>query len=129
MRPPRWDAFTEEVVGSKGHWSRRPQPSAALADATAKQSAWPSVAGHYAVKTSYVDKLELLDPLCQDPSPSGRLLARTDELQKDGPHRLAPPPCLAMRYCVAPDGSAADFLLRATVRVIALEGSSGKSGG
>lgn len=30
----------------------------------------PSVAGHRAVKPSYVDKLELLDALCQDPSPS-----------------------------------------------------------
>lgn len=69
-----------EVIGSESHGLHRFQPSAAFADATAKQSVngykrvkgtpdvLPSVAGHRAVKPSYVDKLKLLDALCQDPS-------------------------------------------------------------
>lgn len=79
-----------EVIGSESHGLHRFQPSAAFADATAKQSVngLPSVAGHRAVKHSYVDKLELLDALCQDPSPS----LGKDAGEQDGPHRLASPP-------------------------------------
>lgn len=70
----------------------------------------PSVAGHRAVKPSYVDKLELLEPLCEDPSPS---------LGKDGWMRRTPQAYVAsvelvskLRAVVcgdalAPDGSAA----------------------
>ncbi|KAG6362141.1 hypothetical protein INS49_010370 [Diaporthe citri] len=70
----------------------------------------PSVAGHRAVKPSYVDKLELLGPLCQDPSPA---------LGEDGVNETDPTGCVASAELVskvraavsddalAPDGSAA----------------------
>lgn len=49
----------------------------------------PSVAGHRAVKPSYVDRLELLDHLCQDPLSS---------LGKDGVNDADPTSLRRLRW-------------------------------
>lgn len=61
------------TVRSERRGLHRFQPSAALLTRRTAD-VLPSIAEHRAVKPSCVDKLELLDPLCEDPSPTlGRM--------------------------------------------------------